>query len=81
MREGMLISGPDIVSRGFVYVKESQDLVERTRKVAEDAIESALERKSRDFAELKKAMRDEVAKFIYKETKRKPMVLPIIMDV
>lgn len=81
MREGLLISGPDIVSRGFVYVKESQDLVEKTRKIAEGAVDRALNKNVRDFAELKKLMRDDVAKFIYKETKRKPMVLPIIMDV
>ena len=81
LREKMLISGPDIVSRGFVYVKESQELVEKCRKIAEASILSSLEGRVADFSQIKKLIRDDVAKFIYKETKRKPMVLPIIMDV
>ena len=79
--EGLVISGPDIVSRGFVYVKESQDLMDRTKSVAIKAIEGVLQRGVYDFAGIKCAVKDDVAKFIYKETKRKPMILPIIMDV
>ena len=80
VRDGYVISGPDIVSRGFVYVKESTDLVQKTREVAERAIDRVLKVNS-DSMEIKNAIRDDVAKFIYKETKRRPMILPIIMDI
>ncbi len=76
-----VVSGPDIVSRGFVYVKESEDLMARARKVAEQALEKALQRGSRDYSAIKGAIRDDLAKFFFKETKRKPMILPIIMGV
>ena len=79
-RDGYVISGPDIVSRGFVYVKESQDLMEKTKKVAEAAIDKVL-RVNSDVLEIKNSIRDDVSKFIYKETKRRPMILPIIMDI
>ena len=76
-----IVSGPDIVSRGFVYVKESEELMARAKKVAEQALEKALERGSRDYSAIKGAIRDDLAKFFFKETKRKPMILPIIMGV
>ena len=76
-----IVSGPDIVSRGFVYVKESEELMARARKVAEQALEKALERGSREYSAIKGAIRDDLAKFFFKETKRKPMILPIIMGV
>lgn len=74
-----IVSGPDIVSRGFVYVKESEELMARARKVAESALERALSKGSRDYSTIKGAIRDDLAKFFFKETKRKPMILPIIM--
>lgn len=74
-----IVSGPDIVSRGFVYVKESEELMARARKVAEGALERALSKGSRDYSAIKGAIRDDLAKFFFKETKRKPMILPIIM--
>lgn len=77
----MILSGPDIVSRGFVYVKESEELMNNTRHVAYVALERALARGVSDFAELKGEMRDALAKYIYQQTKRKPMILPIIMDL
>ena len=76
-----VVSGPDIVSRGFVYVKESEALVEGARAVADTALEKALKSKTVDFAQIKNNIRDELAKFIYKETKRKPMILPVLMEV
>jgi ribonuclease J len=76
-----IVSGPDIVSRGFVYVKESEELMARAKKVAEQALEKALQRGSRDYSAIKGAIRDDLAKFFFKETKRKPMILPIIMGV
>jgi ribonuclease J len=80
VRDGYVISGPDIVSRGFVYVKESTDLMQKTKEVAERAIDKVLKVNS-DSMEIKNTIRDDVAKFIYKETKRRPMILPIIMDI
>ncbi len=78
---GMIVSGPDIVSRVFVYVKESEDLMRDSKRVAEAALERALRVGRRDYANIKGAVRDELARFIFKETKRKPMILPVIMDV
>jgi ribonuclease J len=81
MRDGYLVSGPDIVSRGFVYVKESAELMDKTKKVAAEAAEKALSVGGSDFQEIKNDIRDAVGKFIYTQTRRRPMILPIIMDV
>ena len=78
---GDIISGPDIVSRGFVYVKESEELMIGAKKVATATLERALARGIYDFAEMKMLIREDLARFINKETKRKPMILPIIMDI
>lgn len=79
LRDRYIISGPDIVSRGFVYVKESEELMARAKKVAEAALEKAISKGGRDFAAIKNAVRDDLTKFFFKETKRKPMILTIIM--
>ncbi len=79
--EGLVFSGTDIVSRGFVYVKESGDLVSRTKAVADNALNRMLDRGVTDINQIKTTIRDDVAKFIYKETKRRPMILPILMEV
>ncbi len=79
-RGGYLISGPDIVSRGFVYVKESSDLMAKTKEVAQGAIDKSL-RVNSDVMEIKNSIREDVSRFIFKETKRRPMILPIIMDI
>jgi len=81
MQEKLLVSGPDIVSRGFVYVRESEELMEETKQIALDAIESCFDRNVNDWMEIKAKVRDDIARFISKETKRKPMILPIIMSV
>ena len=78
---GMIISGPDIVSRGFVYVKESELLLMGAKKIAESTLSIALSKRVRDVVQIKNMVKDDLAKYIYKETKRKPMILPIIMDV
>ena len=77
----LIVSGPDIVSRGFVYVKESEELMIRVKKIASDSIEKVISRRVTDWAQIKGAVRDDLAKFIFKETKRKPMILPVIMDL
>ena len=81
IHDGLVVSGPDIVSRGFVYVKESTDLMDRTKRVAQGALERVLEAGVWDFTSIKNAVKDDVAKFIFKETKRKPMILPIILNL
>ena len=79
---GLLLSGPDIVSRGFVYVRESEELMEEVRQIAAEAICQSLENSRRvDRIELKTTLRDEISKYLYAKTKRKPMVLPVIMNM
>ena len=81
MDDKLIISGPDIVSRGFVYVKESEDLMREAKTIAEASLMRAITKGYGDWAHIKGLIRDDLAKFIYKETKRKPMILPVIMDV
>ena len=76
-----LLSGPDIVSRGFVYVRESESLMEEARKVVTEAVEKCLMSRHADWSKIKLVIRDTMNDFIWKRTKRKPMILPIIMDV
>ena len=76
-----LLSGPEVVSRGFVYVKESEELIENARKVAEKALENCYYGNVTDIGAIKGKVRDAVSKFVYEQTKRSPMVLPIIMEV
>lgn len=78
---GYIVSGPDIISRGFVYVKESEALVERARRVAEATLTRATSKGYDDRIQIKGLIRDELSKFIFKETKRRPMILPIIMEI
>ena len=81
VKDQIIVSGPDIVSRGFVYVKESEELMNRAKDLAAASLEKAMEKKFVDYAYIKGVIREDLAKFIYKETKRKPMILPVIMDV
>ncbi|HJF94977.1 MAG TPA: ribonuclease J [Lachnoclostridium phocaeense] len=77
-----LLAGPDIVSRGFVYVRESEGLMEDARKVLVDAVDNCLHRqRGADWSKIKLVVRDTMNEFIWKRTKRRPMILPIIMDV
>ncbi len=81
MEDQLIVSGPDIVSRGFVYVKESEELMRRARDIAMSSLERALAKRYADYGYIKGIIKDDLAKFIYKETKRKPMILPVIMEV
>ena len=76
-----IISGPEIVSRGFVYAKESEKLIDQIRLIARDAIYGCLNKGVSDWTQLKYKVKDDLSKFIYSQTKRKPMILPIIMDI
>ena len=78
---GLLLSGPDVVSRGFVYVRESEELMDEVRAVAAEAIDKCLNKGRRaDRINLKNCVKDDLSKFLYAKTKRKPMVLPIIIN-
>jgi ribonuclease J len=78
---GYLLSGPDIVSRGFVYVKESEELIDEMKLIASEAIERCLDAGAHDANAIKNSMKDDLAKFLYSKTKRRPMILPILMDL
>lgn len=76
-----LISGPDIVSRGFVYVRESDELMDEARAVINEAVEGCLSRGIADWGKLKSSIKDALGEFVWKKTKRRPMILPIIMEI
>ncbi|MBR5798992.1 MAG: ribonuclease J [Lachnospiraceae bacterium] len=76
-----LVCGPDIVSRGFVYVKESDELMEEARYVVNEAVNNCLDKGIADWGKLKGAIRDSLGDYVWKKTKRRPMILPIIMEV
>ncbi len=76
-----LLSGPDIISRGFVYVRESEDLMGECRQVAVDALEKCLQKKVTEWSKIKNTIRDDLSEFLWKRTKRSPMLLVIIMEV
>lgn len=79
-RSNQLLAGPDIVSRGFVYVRESEDLMGEARIVVEDALDSCLGKRVSDWGRIKTVIKDSLGDFLWKRTKRRPMILPIIME-
>ena len=79
--KGGIIGGPDIISRGFVYVRESEDLMEQAREVVKDALARCEQKHITEWATLKSGIRDSLRSFLYEKTKRKPMILPIIMEI
>ena len=79
-RSNQLLAGPDIVSRGFVYVRESEDLMGDAREVVEEALDSCLNRHISDWGKIKSTIKDALGDFVWKRTKRRPMILPIIME-
>ena len=79
--DGHLLSGPNIVSRGFVYVRDSEPLMEEACDLVTDVIEECANRGVRDWAVIKNRVRDEISHLMYQRTKRSPMILPVIMEV
>ena len=77
----MIVSGPDIVSRGFVYVRESDELLEEARQVVDSTLQDLVDRGITDWGRLKSATKDALSEYVWKKTKRRPMILPIIMEV
>lgn len=78
---GRVVSGPEIVSRGFVYVRESEELLDGARELMKQVLGDLASRNVREWGIIKAAMRDELSEYIYRETKRSPMILPIIMEL
>ncbi len=78
---GLVIAGPDIISRGFVYVRESEDLMDEARLVIKEALNRCEERKTTEWSTIKSYIKDSLKQFIYEKTKRNPMILPIIMEI
>ena len=80
-QDGGVISGPDIITRGFVYVKESEELMESLREVAMEAVERCQRKRIRDWSTIKSAIKNDLSGYLYKTTKRNPMILPVIMEI
>ena len=78
---GQVVAGPDIVSRGFVYVRESEKLIDDARAIARSVLEECCRDHSYDWTTMKARVRDELSHMLFQKTKRSPMILPIIMDV
>lgn len=79
---GLLISGPDVVSRGFVYVKENEELMVEAKRVVQRSLDACLSRKGDcDWLQIKTRVKDDLSRFLFAKTGRKPMILPVIMSV
>ena len=79
--DGSVITGPDIITRGFIYVKESEELMESLQEVAMEAIERCQRKRVRDWTAIKSAIKNDLSGYLYKTTKRNPMILPILMEI
>ena len=79
--QNYLISGPDIISRGFVYVRESEELMDEVREIARNTLTEMLDSGITEWTQLKQNTKDALSKFLYSKTKRRPMILPVIMNV
>ena len=81
IKAGILVSGPEIVSRGFIYVKENEDIINKAKEIAERSINDSLSYRNVDWNEMKTSVIEDLRKFIYKNTHRSPLILPIFMDI
>lgn len=81
LSKGKTVAGPDVISRGFVYVRESEELINEARNVVKAALIKCEEKKITDWNKIKGALRDALDQFLYEKTKRRPMILPILMEV
>ena len=78
---GQVLAGPDIVSRGFVYVRGSESLMDEAKQVLNDTMDHCMDKNITDWGKIKSEIKDALGDFVWKETKRKPMIIPIIMEV
>ena len=81
LESGTILAGPDIVSRGFVYVRESEELMDAARELLTKTLNECLDSNMREWNAIKTRMKDELGDYIYMKTKRRPMILPIIMEI
>jgi len=79
--EGIILAGPDVVSRGFVYVRESEELMDEAKTLLTDALQECLDNGVHEWNAIKNRMKDDLSDYIYRRTKRSPMILPIIMEI
>jgi len=79
--DGSLISEPDIITRGFIYVKESEELMQELKNVVMDTIENYTRENLVDKSALKRSIRSDLSDYLYKNTKRKPMILPTVTEI
>ena len=79
--DGSVLTGPDIITRGFIYVKESEELMEELREVAMEAIERCQRKRVRDWSAIKSAIKNDLSGYLYKTTRRNPMILPVISEI
>ena len=75
-----LLAGPDLVSRGFVYVRESEDLMEEASRTVRESVDRCLDQHITDWSRIKTEAKDDLSDFVWKRTQRRPMILPIIME-
>ena len=80
-KEGLILAGPDVVSRGFVYVRESEELMEEAKTLLTETLQDCLDRGVHEWNTIKGKMKDNLSDYIYQKTKRTPMILPIIMEI
>lgn len=78
---GRVLAGPDIVSRGFVYVRGSESLMEEARNILDNRMEECMDKRITDWGRIKAEIKDALGEFVWKETKRRPMIIPVIMEV
>jgi metallo-beta-lactamase family protein len=78
---GNLMAGPDLISRGFVYVRESEDLMEEARLTVQNVVDDCLQSRMNDWGKIKNLIKDSLADFLWKKIKRNPVILPVIMEV
>ena len=80
-KTGEVVCGPDVISRGFVYVRESENLMDDVKKVVREEIRKCEENKIKDWTTIKTLLKDKLRDYVYQKTKRNPMILPIIMEL
>ncbi|HBN80249.1 MAG TPA: RNase J family beta-CASP ribonuclease, partial [Ruminococcaceae bacterium] len=80
-KSGHVVSGPDVVSRGFVYVRESESLMDEVKKLAYSVLENSADGHVHDWGMLKTRLKDELSRLLYDKTRRSPMILPILMEI
>ncbi|MFB0829091.1 ribonuclease J [Brevibacillus laterosporus] len=80
-QHGTIVSGPDIISRGFVYVRESEELMEEANRIVAQTLQKCMDEKINEWSSLKNNVKDTLGRYLYEQTRRRPMILPIIMEV